>query len=448
MNIILLLIAVILVTTAVFAGKYLSYPSKIRKAGEYLEEGDIAKASSLIKEVLEKKKDYIPARYIRAQILIKQNQYLLAISELNNILMMPDMNKYISELDIHYHLATLYNETRNWQKEIEEYKKILSFNDDDARAHYRIGHALYRQKDYKKVREHLTKALILDPSLKDSYLPLGIACFNISDYEKAEEYLANAITLPGDHSEVEYHLGYIYKMKKDYDRAVRMLENAKKSREFFIRSIHRLGEIFYEQGMFSEAIEQLESGLKSLKGKTDESLSYRYLLAECYENENSIREAVHHWEIIEKEHPNYRSTKLKLDSYKNILDNKNMMVLFTSSADELQKIISDIISILNYNIISGEKLSQNAFQYKTYNIKKINDPAVLIFFDRTTREITEQDIIEFYKRLHGEKCKSGIYLTTSKFSLKARASATSRMIEIYDSEFLQKVLEKIWSRKI
>ena len=48
------------------------YPAKVRKAQEYLDNGDIAKASEIVKLVLERKKDYIPARYLRAQILIQQ----------------------------------------------------------------------------------------------------------------------------------------------------------------------------------------------------------------------------------------------------------------------------------------------------------------------------------------------------------------------------------------
>ena len=35
------------------------YPAKVRKAQEYLDNGDIAKASEIVKLVLERKKDYI-----------------------------------------------------------------------------------------------------------------------------------------------------------------------------------------------------------------------------------------------------------------------------------------------------------------------------------------------------------------------------------------------------
>ena len=59
----------------------MQYPSKIRKAEEFLDEGETSRASEIVKLILERKKDYVPARYLRAQILVRQKQYLLAISQ-------------------------------------------------------------------------------------------------------------------------------------------------------------------------------------------------------------------------------------------------------------------------------------------------------------------------------------------------------------------------------
>jgi tetratricopeptide (TPR) repeat protein len=447
MKYIFLTFIIIIIGIIIIIIKSISYPSKIRKAEELLSEGDISGSNEIIRKILSKKQDYIPARYIKAQILMKQNQYVLAIAELNAILNMADVKKFIKELDIHNHLAFLYHETNNFQKEIEEYKVILTFNSDDIMANYRIGHALYSQKDYRKAKEHLLKAITLDQTLIDVYRPLGISCYNISDYDNSETFLINSLKTSGDHSEAEFYLGNIYKMKKDYDNAVKRFNNAKTNRKFFLKSIFLLGEIYYELNEYSLAIDILEQGLNNLKEKSDESLAYRYLLAECYEMENKIKEAVHHWEKIYTENPNFRSTKLKLDSYRDILQNNCLMSIFVSSLEELQPLIVEMISSLNYNIISKERINANEYQYKAYNIKRINDPPILIFFNRSTREITEGNIIEFYKKLTNEKCKNGIYITTSKYSIRAKSGAQSKLIELYDGEFVNKVIEKTQLRK-
>ncbi len=447
MRYILLILFLCIVAITVFLVKSMQLPAKLRKAEEYIDEEEYSKASAIIKRILDKKKDYAPARYIRAKLLMRQKQYLMAISELNSIQQISDFNKQVNELDLHYHLAMLYNETRNWQKEIDEYHIILTFNPDDLQGNYRIGQALFRQKDYKRVKEHLMKVVIMDPARNDCYLPLGVSCYQISDYEKAEQYLLKALENPSDNLEASFYLGSIYKMKKDYINAVEMLEMAKKDKRFFTQSLYQVGQIYFEQQQYDQAIDFLEQGLKNLKEKTDEAYSYRYLLAECYELENKVKEAIHHWEKIAADNPGYRSIKAKLDSYRDILTNENLMTIFLKSLEELQPLIVEIISSLNYNIVSKERISSNEFQYKVFNIKRINEPPILIDFNRTTREIAENDILDFQKRINEEKCKSGIYIATSRFSLRARSTSASKMIELYDQEYVIRAIEKIAARK-
>jgi tetratricopeptide (TPR) repeat protein len=446
-NYIIIFIGIVIIIIFFIILKSTSFPARIKKAEELLEQGDVSKAFEIVKAILDKKRDYVPARYLRALILIRQNQYLLAITELNSLLSLPELNTFVNEIDIHYHLARLYHETQNFRKEIDEYKEILIFNPEDLIANHRIGHALYKKKDFKRAREHLLKAVIIDPNLTDIFLPLGVSCYYVSDYEKSEEYLIHALKAPGDNSEAQYYLGSIYQMKKDYKSAVSMFQNARVNRKYFLKCLEHIGEIYFQLEEFDSAIEILEEGLPSLKEKNEESLEYRYLLAECYERQNKIKEAIHHWQKIADENPGFRGTKMKLESYREILDNENLIAMFASSLEALQPTIVEMISSLNYTILSKEKLDQNEYQYKAYNIKRIGDPPILICFNRTTREITENTINEFHKRIIDEKCKNGIYIATARFSLRAKTTAQSKMIEIYDSDYIQKIMEKIKSRK-
>ena len=443
----IVIFCVVIIIIIIFILKSTSFPAKIRKAEEYLDGGFISKANEIVKKILERKGDYVPARYLRALILMKQNQYLLAISEFNAVLSLPNFNKFINEIDIHYHLARLYNETKNFPKEIDEYKIILTFNPDDLVSNHRIGHALYQKKDYKKAREHLTKAISIDPSLSDAYLPLGISCFYISDFEKSEEYLTQALKVPGDHSDTQFFLGSIYQMKKDYKNAIPMYENAKRERKYYLKSLYKIGEIYFHLEEYESAIEVLEQGLVALTENNEESHEYRYLLAECYEHQNKIKEAYHHWTKISEENPNFRGTRLKLESYQEILGNESLMTMFLSSLEALQPTIVEMISSLNFNIISKEQISPNEYQYKAYNIKRINDPPILIYFHRTTREISEDSLNDFQKKIIQEKCKNGMYITTSRFSIRAKSIAQSTTIELFDSEYLKRVIERIRSKR-
>ncbi|HEY1405416.1 MAG TPA: restriction endonuclease, partial [Spirochaetota bacterium] len=177
--------------------------------------------------------------------------------------------------------------------------------------------------------------------------------------------------------------------------------------------------------------------------REDDSIAYRYLLAECYEMENLIKEAVHHWEKIEAEKPNYRNTQAKLTDYKAIMGDEVMKGIFTSSLDSLHPLIAEIIARLNFNIITKKTINPNQLVYKAYNIKRINDPPLLIFFDRTTREVPENSISRFEELLKIDKCKTGIYIATSRFSMKAKSSAASALIELLDKDFVAATIAKI-----
>ncbi len=447
MRYIFFIVILVFVVVIFLAFKSFQFPVLIRKAEEHLDDGEPGKAMTIVKKILDRKRDYVPARFLKSKILKNQGQYLLAISEFNSILTITDFKKHIREIDIHYQLAELYNLTQNWPKEIEEYRIILTFNPEDIKANHRVGHTYYKQKNFKKAREHLIKAISLDDHLDDIFLPLGVSCFKISDFTRAEEYLLKSLKVTGDNTEAQFFLGSIYKMKKDYDNAVIMLEGSKENSLYYLHSVFRLGEIYFENNDYMKGIEILEPGMKLLDEKSGIMDEYKYLLAECYEQENRIADAVRIWEEIAAVNPNFRSTTHKLRSYKEIIRDTSLMTLFTSSLEELQPVIVELISGLNYNIINKKKVSPNEFQYKAFNIKRINEPPVLIYFNRTTREITEGQITDFQKQVNVEKCKTGMYITTSRFSLKAKSSSVSKMIELYDSDFVINAIEKINTKR-
>ena len=422
-------------------------PGKIRKIEELLSTGDISKANEMLKRVIEKKKNYVPAKYLRAQILLEQKQYLLAISEINSILSTSDFSRYVKELELRYHLTHLYHELKNWKKEIEEFKIILTLNPNDVQANHRIGISYYHEQNYKLAKVHLDKTQAINPDMIEVYLPLGISCFKISDYINAETALLKALDSPLDRMEAQYNLGLIYKLKKDVENAASMFSQTKNSNKYFIDSIFNLGELFFQTGKYDKALEELEQGVKKLNYSDENAVPFRYLLAECYENNNKIKEAINQWEIITSLNPNYRSTKQKIDSYKDLISNPQLSSLFTNSMKDLQPLINEIITFLNYNVLSKDQVNNNEYKYRAYNLKRSNDPPIMIHFNRTTQEITENIITRFEKDLNYENFKGGIYLTTSNFSLKAKTYAESKTIELYDSKFILSAIKKLESKK-
>ena len=423
-------------------------PARVRKAELLFEHDDVGEAFHIVEKVLQRRKGFIPAMYLKAKILKRQRQYILAIAEVNDILKNGDFGRFVSELDLHYLLADLYARQHLFHKELEEYRIIMKLSPNDVTANHAIGLHMYKQKKYRESRDMLIRALAGDSKLTDTFLPIGIASYNLSEYGKAEEFLLKAIdsqTAPS--AEAYYHLGMIYKMKKDTENAIRMFEFTKRDPEYALNGALRIGEIYFEREMYQQAIEVLEGNISWIRQREDASIAYRYLLAECYEMENMIKEAVHHWEKIQSERPNYKSTQMKLEDYKTIMGDDTLKGVFTSSLETLQPVIAEIIARLNFNIIQKKVLTPHLMTFKAYNIKRINDPPILIIFDRTTREVPESAISKFAEMMREEKCKSGIYIATTRFSVKAKTSAASEMIELYDKDFVAVTIQKIRNKQ-
>jgi tetratricopeptide (TPR) repeat protein len=226
-----------------------------------------------------------------------------------------------------------------------------------------------------------------------------------------------------------------------------MFNASKADRRFSLKSLYGLGEIYLEGEMPETAIATMEEGLESLVDRTDESLAYRYLLAECYEMSNKIKDAVYHWQKILDVDPGYRNTRARLDDYREIMESENRRIMFTSSLEELQPLIHEVIARLNYNIISKSRASAGEYVYKALNVQRISDPPLLICFNRSIRDITEAQIMDFHQRMKAENCKSGIYMTTARFSARAKNSASAITVELLDADFLAKTVEKIMAKQ-
>lgn len=427
----------------------LRIPARVRKAEMLFDEHDQhQQALDIVNAVIERKREYVPAIFLKAKILRRQRQYILAIAEANNVLRISDYKKYVPEIQLHYLLADLYSRQQLFHKEIEEYRLILGIAPHDTNANHQMAFYYYRQKKYREARDAFFRAIAGDAKRIDCFLPLGVSCFHLSDYAKAEEFLLKSIeSLPMPPAEAYYHLGYIYKMKKDTEAAIKMFEFTRRDPDYALLGYLRIAEIYHDKEDYPKAIETLESGMSWVKSRDETSIQYRYLLADCYEIVNQIKEAVHHWEKIEQEYPNYKGTQMKLADYKLIMNDEIMKSIFTSTLDALSPIITEIISRLNFNIITKRTLSQNQLAFKAFNIKRINDPPLLIFFDRTTREIPESSISRFSQMIREDNCKSGIYIATSRFSQKAKALAASEVIDLLDKEFVSSTMTKIRNKQ-
>jgi tetratricopeptide (TPR) repeat protein len=416
--------------------------ARIKKAEQAFENEDFQTADAIVKEILEAHSENVPAKYIKAKLFIKQTLYIQAIFELNAILAIEDYSSYVEELDIHTNLALLYHETKDYEREINEYKLISSLEPNNIIANERLGYAMFTKKNYRTALDYLLKLEKLVENHNYSTI-IGISYYMLEEYERAEDYLFRAVNDNADNNEARYYIGSIHFMRRAYSDAIQVLELEKKNKKYFIKSLLLLGKIYSERDDYEQVINVLESGLKSLKDKSEESAEYRYLLANAYEGEGKIKEAIYHWEKLSSDTPGYRDVREKLDSYRTVMSEPSLAELFSEGIEENQALVKEIIALLQYNVLTSERISNYEYHYKALNIKRPNEPPTLIVYFKTTKDLNEGHLMDFQKKVLYDKYKSGIFITTGTFSSRAMASiASKKEVDLIDANALLKLIEK------
>ena len=415
---------------------------KMKKAEQAFEIEDFQTANAIVREILETHKDNVPAKYLKAKLLMRQTQYIQAIFELNSILAIENYKNHANELDIRTNLALLYHETKNYEKEVKEYKAVAAIDPDNVIANEKLGHAMFTKKNYQAALGYLLKVNELSKNHNCS-TAIGICYYMLNNFESAEDFLLHSLRENDDNDEARYYLGSINCMRRTYTEAVPFLELAKRHQKYFLKSTYLLGLIYYEKDNYEQAIATLESGLKSLKDRTDEAAEYRYLLANAYEIEGKIKEATYHWDKISNDTPEFKDVKDKLDSYRTIMSNPHLIELFSTTIEDNQPLIKEIIALLQYNVVSSTKISANEYQYKALNIKRPNEPPSLVTYFKTTKELNENYMNDFQRKITSNKCKSGIFITTGSFSPRVKLNIDSKKeINLIDADELSKLIER------
>lgn len=114
-------------------------------------------------------------------------------------------------------LAYAYSDSKNYDKAIGFYKKMLSQDTSQYFIYYQIADLYYQKGDHKLAVEQFKKILKRDSSYTDAYVKLGKIYYEkYKDYEVAEKYLRTAyekeLALTGytpANADLHYYLGMI-----------------------------------------------------------------------------------------------------------------------------------------------------------------------------------------------------------------------------------------------
>ncbi len=165
-------------------------------------------------------------------------------------------------------------------------------------AHHNLGMAYYAQGDLDRAAEQFQEAMALDPSYASPHYALGRVYDDQGQAEEALGELRSAVELDPGMSEAYSEIGYILNRQARYTEAVAILqegleEGQERNPPYLLKN---LGWAYLGLGDAAQAVECLEIAVARLGPGDALYVETHRLLAEVYEAQGDIDEALQEWQ--------------------------------------------------------------------------------------------------------------------------------------------------------
>ena len=182
---------------------------------------------------------------------------------------------------------------------IQEYRKALELNPNNAEAHLKLGFLFYNVKQmHKEGTEHYYKAFQLNPNDPRILHDLGMVLLHQRKLDEAIEYLSEALQrmpngLDMQYSAVNmhYNLGRALLYKAQSEDAAAYLSEAVSLEPNHAQAHYWLALALADQGKFDQTLEHYSKAVRLNPG-VDTSATLNFLLARHYAEARRFREAV------------------------------------------------------------------------------------------------------------------------------------------------------------
>jgi uncharacterized protein (TIGR02466 family) len=230
-------------------------PQAVQTLVNALNNGQLAQAESLAKDLIKKHANTFILHHILALALDGQQKFAEAVTSYQNALKLqpntPDLlfnlgialtqlnrldeaaNAYAQAIRIqpsffeaHGNLGTILQRQGKLAEAIASYQKGLQINPQDARGHFNLGTALRDKGDLAAAINAYKKAIQLFPNYTDAHNNLGETLRDFGDMDAAVKSYQAALALNASHPNANYNMAEFLYLAKQYDEAIPYFERS------------------------------------------------------------------------------------------------------------------------------------------------------------------------------------------------------------------------------
>lgn len=425
--------------------------ASIERIEKMMEAKDYTRAIPLLKSLIAKDDENIPAHYYLGLCYFNMENYEWAMPEFKKVVRSPKLGKDVDEIEVREKLAKIYLKYNQLEDAQKEFMFMTQINPKDYKNYFEIARILHKQGYLDSAFSYYKKTLERNPKMPEAYYYLGVISFEKKNYNDCISYMNDAIKYDPSLYKAHYYLGMVYYMNKHYEKALNEFTYSEKDSEFRERTILYKGRCYMEMGQYDRVISLFEGYIKNISVENSATLAMRYHLATVYETKRNIIAAIEQWEKIAKVKPNYMDVQEKLAEYEDLRMDDMIKDFVVASSESFQIVCRKIIDVLNYQIIREELISDDRMEFlavesgsKWRNTRKIR---IYVVISRRNNKIEEREIAAIMDNMKTNSTVKAICISVSGFTEGAKRYSESRPIDLIEKDKLVSLLEKADERQ-
>ena len=449
MAIVLVIVAVAMVVVglAIIIGKSLVAPKKIDSVKKLLKQGKNQAAAKLAKQIIAKDaKDY-HAHYYLGKAYVADGRKELALLEYTTVNENAVFDSTLPEVSFRKEYASLLMSFDRNDEAMKEYLLLTKQDPTNADNFFKAG-KLSEQLGRKDLALGFYKKCVsIDKKNAKAHAAIGYILFQTKQFADAKKELDYAISIDPAEYSCYYYLGKLLKESKDIAGAVKAFDKAQRDNEFKQKALVERATCYIMANRLDNAEIDLQRAIELDKnGVKNDTLYARYFLASCFEKTRKIDKAIEQWEIIYAKNHAFRDVNAKLSEYKDLQANDNLKDYLTCSDAEFIETCKTICQAMSLSPQQSNPQKDGcavfAVDAKDSDWRNVRKQVNYIRFFRNPDPIEEQSVREALDKAKSANCVNSYIITSSEFTRGAAAFAENRPIELIGKKKLEALLAK------
>jgi len=260
----------------------------------YYDEGDVEKTIECISDYLRRNQKDVDALYIRSRCYYYMDEYIWALSDINNAIKFHDKKARASKDDLYLTRGALYVDIENYDEALNDYATALKINPKNTDILFQRANLYYNLENYSASDADWKQVLKLEKENINAQVGLARNMIARGQIDEAIRELDRLEKIDQRNPQIFRYRSSAYAQKENYRKAIDDLIDW-----CYYDEIDRYKALLlsiYADYEFTYALAKVSERIVSEK---DEKISWLYLRAGLYEDQDMYREAVEDYNTIE-----------------------------------------------------------------------------------------------------------------------------------------------------